>query len=105
MYISTRMHYYGEFLLIVGQLHEKYVGCFVDTETNRKSETVLGDQDNLTIEICIHTCYTETNQTNSEMTFAALNVSKFEQFLVLTFHGKSPPMQRANLRYCCPNKR
>lgn len=61
--------------MIVGQLHEKYVGCFEDNQNDQKLEPVLKHMDDLTIEICIHKCYNETNQTESEMTFAALNVS------------------------------
>lgn len=61
--------------MIVGQLHEKYVGCFEDNQNDQKLEPVLNNRDDLTIEICIEKCYNETTQNKSKMTYSALTVS------------------------------
>lgn len=65
---------FNEILVIAGQLHDKYVGCFIDTRNSQSQKHVLTDRNDLTIEICIQKCY---NLTQSEMTFAALTVSNF----------------------------
>jgi len=68
---------FGEVLVIVGQLHEKYVGCFEENDVDQRWALALNNRNDLTVDICVQKCY----QLNT--TFAALLVSSHQDFMLL----------------------